>query len=141
VYLYWAPEDSSRSTGDEQDPCLETRKIHIFDYNLSPVGGEEVKCIVRRKGFLTWISLKVGGGPWTRQPTGNSVGHSTFKMRPKTELPHMLSIRIYIYISKERNRQTEMLAQRAVRLNGIGADLPTKTMRWPILVNQSLRTS
>ena len=51
VYLYWTPEDSSRSPSEEQDPCLETRKIHIFDYNLSPVGGEEVKCMVRRKGF------------------------------------------------------------------------------------------
>ena len=71
VYLYWAPEDSSRSTGDEQDPCLETRKIHIFDYNLSPVGGgEEVKCIVRRKGFLNLDQLRLedaaqrsAGGP------------------------------------------------------------------------------
>jgi hypothetical protein len=45
------------------------------------------------------------------------------KMRPKTEIPHMLGIRIHIYLSRERNRQAEMLAQRAVRLNGIGAGL------------------
>lgn len=35
----------------------------------------------------------------------------------------MLGIRMYIYISRERNRQTEMLPQRAVRLNGIGVRL------------------
>jgi hypothetical protein len=60
VYLYWTLEDSSRSPSDEQDPCLETRKIHIFDYNLSPVGGEEeVKCMVRRKGFFNLDQLKL----------------------------------------------------------------------------------
>jgi hypothetical protein len=58
VYLNWTPEDSSRSTSDEQDPCPEARKIHIFNYNLSLVGGEkEVKCMVRRPGFLTRVSL------------------------------------------------------------------------------------
>jgi hypothetical protein len=49
--LHCTSENSSRSTSDEQNSCLETRKIHIFDYNLSPVGREEAKCMVRRQGF------------------------------------------------------------------------------------------
>jgi len=56
AYLDWTSEDSSRSTSGEQNSCLETRKIHIFDYNLSPVGREAVKCIVG--------GPKVGWGPW-----------------------------------------------------------------------------
>ena len=114
VYLDWTPEDSSRGTSDQQDPCLETRKIHIFNYSLSPVGrGEEVKCMVRWQVFLSRVRLgwrmrhsggdlfkpwgpKVGGGPRRLQPSGNNVGHSTFKMRPKTELLHILNMRMRV---------------------------------------------
>src|SRR3954451_1974529 len=89
-----------RAAEAQQNPCLETRKIHFFDYSLSSVGREEVKCMVRRR-FCIWVSLgwrmrysrwdrsfNPGGQKWARgcrdtNHQANSVGYLTFKMRPK----------------------------------------------------------
>jgi hypothetical protein len=45
-----------------------------------------------------------------------------------------------IYISQEKNRKTETLAQVAIRMNGIRASLTHADYEGPILVNQRLRT-